>query len=353
MKVTGSRADRFCQKPGDDIFGALVFGPDRGLARERSEILCKSLAGNVDADFGMTVLTADDLSGDIGKLADEMSAMSMFGDIRLVRVRLDNERQGAAIAKLIRELDSNPQKIAARLVIEGGDMASRSAVRKAFEAAKHFAAIPCYEANARDLANLVRDGLAGVGEHPITISREALERWTPLLEGDRALAKGEIEKMALYKGYGQIPGAQVELQDVVELASGAQSAGLDDIIYPAFSGKADEADSAYTRALGSKVPAALILRAIQNHLIRLHQARSMQSGGKSASEAMRALRPPVFIMRQNDFSRHLSLWSLPALTHAIGQALETDRRIKTAGSPAESLLGRYILALSMQAARRR
>ncbi len=352
MKLTGSRADKFCASPNSDVYGALLFGPDRGLVHKRSAKLAKAFVPDADEAFGQTILTADDLSKDFGKLADEMSAMSMFGDIRLIRVRLDHERQGAALSKLIKQLDTNPSTIAARLIVEAGDMQSRSATRKAFEAAGHFAAIPCYEPNLRDLENMVRDGLSAAGKHGVGISRDAMDAWLPLLEGDSGLARGEIEKMALFKGYGGSADESVTPEDITVLAAGAQGASLDDIIYPACSGEVDIADNAYHRAIDANMNPAVILRSLQRHLTRLHAAVSAMDTGKSASEAMRSLRPPVFAMRQRDFERQMRLWPASALSKVLTLSLDTDRAIKTAGSPAASLTGRFVLALSMQAARR-
>jgi len=64
----------------------------------------------------------------------------------------------------------------------------------------------------------------------ITIETQALDLWVPLLEGDHALARSEIEKMAIYKGYGAELGAVVTLEDVRVLAAGGQNVSIDDII---------------------------------------------------------------------------------------------------------------------------
>jgi len=87
MKITGARAARFLDKPPDDIIGVLLFGPDRGLVRERAQALAKLFISNPDDAFAVTQLTADDLTGNTAKLADEMSALSLLGDARLVRLR--------------------------------------------------------------------------------------------------------------------------------------------------------------------------------------------------------------------------------------------------------------------------
>jgi len=347
MKLTGSRADKFIASPDMSVLGALIFGPDRGFVQERSKALCAKYVSDPSDAFNVTVMTADDLASDTARLADEMAAMSLLGDARLIRLRLDHEKQGAAISKMIKQFDSHPERCAAKLVIEAGDMTPRSAIRKAFEAAGNFAAIPCYAVNVRDLGSLIKDSLREIGEHGITIDADALQAWAPLLEGDRALAKNEIEKMALYKGYGAEPDARVSLTDVTALAAGGQAGDIDEIIYAACSGRLSESDDAFRRAMSGKMHAAVILRSLQRHLTRLHQATAAMQSGQSASDAMRSLRPPVFAMRQRDFEGQLRRWSIAALDKVLAESIETEKRVKSAGAPVEALTGRLLNAVAM------
>lgn len=349
MKLNGARAENYLKSPPADSLGALFFGPDQGLCSERADTLSKQFSENPDDPFAATALSADDLSNDPAKLADEMSALSLLGDTRLIRVRLSHERSGASIAKTVKALDERPGTCAAKLIIEAGDMSPRSAVRKAFEGAKNFAAIPCYADTQTSLASLVKNQLSDLG---IRIERDALDAFVPLLEGDRRLARSEIEKLALYKGYGQEPEALVSLADIKAVAAGAGSAGLDEIVQSAMGGDPKAADSSFRRAMQSKITAPSVLVALQRHLTRLHQAASMMRVGQSADEAMASLRPPVFMMNKTAFSRQLRIWSLPALSRAISQSLDAERQMKTAGSPAEALMGRLLIALSSYAAKR-
>lgn len=349
MKLTGGRADRFVASPPDDILGVLLFGPDRGLVQERGQALVRQFVDDPDDAFSTTILTADDLTGDTAKLDDELSAMSLLGDQRLVRLRLDHERAGAAIAKIIKSFDANPRRCAAKLIVEAGDMTTRSAVRKAFEAAGHFASMGCYPANQADLGNLVRSELTALN---IKIDPDALTLWVPLLEGDNALAKGEIEKMALYKGYGNEPSATVTIADVKILAAGGQSASIDDIVYAAMSGRMLECDETYRRAIAGKQSAASILFALQRHITQLLEATANMNAGDSTEGAMRSLRPPIFGMRQREFTAQLRRWPGLILQKALSQSIEAEMQLKTAGSPADAITGRLLLALASYAEKR-
>ena len=350
MKVTGARQARFLQQPPHDLLGALLFGPDRGLVKERAAALIQVLAPDVDPAFGATVLTADDLSADPARLMDELSAMSLLGGTRLVRLRLDHERSGAAIAKILKQIDAAPETVEAKLVIEAGDLTPRSSVRKAAEAARHIAAVSCYPAGLRDRRRMVEDTLKDLG---IGVTPDALDLWVPLLEGDHALARGEVEKMALFKGYGREPGARVTVEDVRALAAGAQGASIDPIIQDAMTGRVDSLDARYRRAVESKISPVAIHFSLQRHVLRLCEAAARMEGGDSALSAARSLRPPVFRMMEDAFVAQLGRWSPPALRSALSQCQAVERQLKSTGAPANALTEQLLFGLANFAARRR
>lgn len=346
MKITGARIGSFVKSPPADIIGVLIYGPNQGLVSERAQ----SLAGRFcqsDDPFALTQLTADDLASDPAKLHDEMVAQSLLGGERLVRVRLAHERPGAALSKIIKALDTAPQTCAAKLIVEAGDMTPRSAVRKAFEAAKNFAALPCYQSSAADIAGLVKSVFAADN---ITIERSALDMLLPLIGADHGLAKSEAEKLALYAGKG----GTLNEADIHAVASGAAGAGqIDDIIYAAMDGQPAKADTAYRNAIAGKTAPSTILLMLQRHLLRLHQAASIMQDGGGADAAIGSLRPPVFFGLKPRFRAQLQLWPLRALSQALSQTITTEREVKRAQSPAESLVGHMILSLAGFAAKRR
>lgn len=346
MKLTGNRVSNFLSRPPDDILGVLFFGPDGGLVKERSDIMVKHFCDTPDDPFSTTVITADDLTRDPAKLADEMSALSFLGGRRLIRLRLDHERSGAAISKIINSFDVDPHKAEARLIVEAGDLSTRSTVRKAFEAAGQFASIGCYADNARDVANIVR---ASLSEKGLSITPDALNAWTPLLMGNRGIARNEIEKMILFKGGVS---TEVTLGDIQAIAADGNATSIDDIISNICLGNVTKGDNHYQRAVKGKMNPAVILRSLQRHITRLLEAQSLVAGGESPEGAIKSMRPPVFFAQQNAFKRQLYIWPTRALQSALTQSLETERHVKTAGAPQDVLVGRLLLALGQYAQKR-
>ena len=87
MIIKSSEADRTAKNPPRGMIAALVFGPDSGLARERSETLLKTVVDDLTDPFRVADLDEQTLSNDPARLADEAAAISMLGGRRVVRVR--------------------------------------------------------------------------------------------------------------------------------------------------------------------------------------------------------------------------------------------------------------------------
>jgi len=348
MKLTGNRADAFLKSPPPDSLGALIFGPDRGMVRERAKTLARQFVTDPDDAFATTALTTDDLSEDSSRLMDGMTALSLLGDASLVTLRLDHERQGKLIADLIRHFDAEPRLAASRLIIMGGEMKTSSTIRKAVEASRHFAAIACYPDSARDLASLIKASLeeAGLGIRP-----DALGVWMERLDGDRALIRSEIEKMILYVGPDS--GATITQDDIDANTVGAQGVTYDDIISNVFLGNVAKADDALRRAYAGRMAPIGILLSFQRHIMRLMEASGKTANGMGREQALNTLYPRAFGPRLQAEVTQLGRWPSRALQSALSQALDVEIQSKTAGAPVDTIVSRYALALADYASKRR
>ncbi len=347
MKITPSAADRFVSTRPANVDAVLVYGPDRGLARERAERLLATTGVSRQDPFAFTDLSDDDLKSDPARLNDEMRAMAFGGGGRAVRLRLSGDAAAGAIADLLKELDSGALETTAFLVAEAGELTPRSKVRKAFEAATRAAALACYADSAADLARIAPGILS---EYGLSIAPDALERLVPFLEGDRAHARMELEKLALYAGLNR--SEPITVEEVDASASAGDSTAMDDIVMAAADANRLEADTQLARALEAGVSAVAICRAYQRHLMRLDLVRASVDQGRSVDEAMRALRPPPFGFHRNAFKRQVGRWSGRALSTALERALTCETQLKSTGSADTALIGRLTLAVAQLAGRR-
>lgn len=348
MKIAAGAGDRFAAKPDPNIAAVLLYGPDRGLARERADALLKAWAIPADDPFALIEVVEGDIKSDAAKLADELRAMTLTGGARAVRIRAGGDAAAATLKMVLNEIDSGALNPAAFLLVEAGELTKRSKLRVVFENAKRAAATPCYEDSARDLARILDDALKAEG---LTITPDAAARALPRLEGDRALARSEIEKLALYKGPGSPEPITVE--DVDAIASGAEPVDLDDIVTTILGGDVPGADRAVGLALTAGVNAVAMVRALQRRLYQLHAAADVYEQRRDAEAAMKGIYPPLFGPRRAAFKVQLSIWSGARLADAIAETLRTETRLKSTGAADATLISRLALALAGQARRAR
>lgn len=339
MKIASGAADRFVAQP--DAAAILIYGPDRGLARERAQSVFAAVGVDITDPFAFTELSEDGVKADPASLIDAMRALAFGGGARAVRVRVGGDAAAGALDALVRALDADEFDPTATLVVEAGDLTPRSRLRKAFEAARRSAAVPCYADGPKELERLIDDAMSDAG---LSIDPEARAALVPHLEGDRALARAELDKLATYMG--PQPGSPVSIEDVEDCATGADRAEFNDVLDAAFTGDTAQADDALGRALAAGAAPIGVVRAVQRHVMALTAAARARANGASVNDAMKTMRPPVFGPRRSVVQRQIERWPPRRLTDALARTVALERELKTTSPPDVAVVGRLIIAIA-------
>src|SRR4051812_31609332 len=281
MIVKSHEADKYVASPPKGLTLALVYGPDAGLVQERAERLLKSVVPDLTDAFNVADLSESVLLADPARLPDEAAAISMMGGRRVVRVR----GAGNDLADLLESFADDP-KGDALVVLEAGDLAKPSALRRIFDGHKSAAAIQCYPDSVRDLGDVVRDALRAEG---LSIAADALEDAVSRLGSDRGVTRREIEKLLLYM-HGK---KQVTLEDVRAVMGDEAEARSESACDAAAGGDLAKLDRELERLWVSDVAPAQVLRSAMGHFQRLVQARESANRGEAIDTVMKRLRPPV------------------------------------------------------------
>ena len=337
MKLSAGRIELFVRRPDPGVRAVLVYGADRGLVKERSDALLSVVTEDPSDPFRSVEIPVEALKSDLTLLTDEAAALSFSGGRRVVRVRGATDSLSEHFARFVES-----EKTDALVIVEAGELAARSSLRKIFEGAADTVALPCYLDNESKLDQLVHEILS---DHDLRASPEAISFLVANLGGDRGVTRRELEKLALYKGG---PG-MVTLEDAEMAVGDSTRASIDSVVYAAFSGDSPALDRALEKALAEGAQPVGILRSVSRHLTRLHMARGFMSGGRSADQAMQALRPPVFFGVKDAFREQLRRWDEKRLNSAIGLVTEAEMDCKTTGLPAEAVCGRTLIRLAVAA----
>jgi len=337
MIVKSSDADRYAANPPKALVAALVFGPDSGLVRERAETLMKTVVDDINDAFRVADLDSDDLSSDPARLSDETAAISMLGGRRVVRVR----GAGNALAKLFDSFLEEP-KGDALVVVEGGDLARGTGLRKLFEEADNAAAIACYPDTARDLFDVVRNALKAEG---LSIAPEALEDAVGRLGSDRGVTRRELEKLALYC-HGR---KQVTLEDVRAVMGDEAEARVEEAIDAAGNGDLPRLDLALERLWIAGISPIAVVRQSLSHFQRVLLVAIEAQRGETVDGAIRKLRPPLHFARVTSFKNQAQHWNAAKLGEALDSLLETEALCKTTAVPAEAVCGKALFSVAAMA----
>lgn len=333
MKLPPARVQAFLRDPGTCRV-VLLHGDDAGMIRERAEALVRAIAGSLDDPFRVTELARED----IRRLPDEAAGLSLMGGRRVVRVRDASDAAADPVALLLK--GSAP----ALVVLEAGALPMRSKLRSLLEAAPDGASIGCYPEEGRALEETIRATLkaAGAGVTP-----DALSWLSQQLGADRVSTRAELEKLALYVG----PGNTVDLDAALTCVGDLAGLSLDDALFAATTGDVATTDRALELAVAEGAAPVQVLRAALLHLQKLHRARlAMEEQGLTASDATKAVRPPVFYQKVGAFGRSLGLWSTANLTAALAAVAEAERGCKRTGWPDDVLSRNAILTLARRSA---
>jgi DNA polymerase-3 subunit delta len=338
VKLPAARVGAFLRRPDPDIRAVLLYGPDAGLVRERADALARTACPHLRDPFRVAELTAAVLAADPARLADEAAQISLMGGRRVVRVR----DAGDALAPLCgRFLGSAVGD--ALVVVEAGELPSRSSLRRVFDDAPQAAAIGCYPDGPRDLAAVIRETCASRG---IATSRDALDFLVGHLGGDRLLTRAELEKLTLYAGEG----GTITLDDARAVIADSAALSLDDALFAAAEGDAAALDRALARVFQQGESPVAVSRALLRHLQRLHLLASRVAAGASIEEAIRAARPPIFFKDQDSWRRQLRRWNEARLREALDRVAEAEFRMKLTGFPADTICREMLFALAHAAA---
>lgn len=337
MKLPAGEVEGFLRNPPGNLVAVLVYGPDSGLVKERMDRLALGVVDSLQDPFRVVDLDAGGLKKDPARLADEAQALSFTGGRRIVRIR----QAGDAVAGLLEEFLGTARPGGAMVLVEGGDLASRSSLRKAFEGARNAAALACYGDDARGLPAVIREMLQGQG---LSIAPDAVAYLAGNLGSDRQVTRRELEKLALYKGEGT-----VTLEDAEACVGDSAASSLDALINAAAGGRQDDLDRALVRVLAEGAAPVAILRVAGRHFQRLHQVRGMVDRGMAIDAAVQKLRPPVFFKAADALKAQARLWSAEAVARALDLLTEAEMDCKTTGMPDVAVCSRALMRLAQAA----
>lgn len=305
VALKGERAEAFVAAPPADVRLFLVYGSDQGAITERARRLEAHALKRGGGDAVLRI-GSDELSADPGRVIDEARSVSLFGGEPVIALRVLDGRHnviGAVQPLLEQPPDSS------WLIVEAGELAPASPLRKAFESSREAAALPTYALEGADLASSIHAAAEAAG---IEIEPAALELLAENLAGDRLASRGELEKLFLYVAESR----KVTLEDAEAIVGETTEAETGHAIDSALIGDSEALETGLNRLRAESASFAGLGALALRHLIQLQALRHAVDSGISPSRVVEQARPPVHFRRRRKVEAALARWPADALMSA-------------------------------------
>jgi DNA polymerase III subunit delta len=320
VAIKPQQADSFVANPDRTVRAVLLYGPDAGLVSERGKAIAAKLAARESPPGDVLRLDDADLEGDPDRISVELLTIPMFGGAKVVRTQTGRRVTAASLKPL---LEGPP--FPGGLVVEAGSLRPDDSLRQLFERASAAAALPCYADEGASLGQLVDTVLGRTG---LTITPDARAVLIARLGADRALSRGEIEKLALYAA----DAVSIDVEHVEAIVGDASEIAIDRVISAAASGDAAVALAECDRAVASGESPQTIVLLTQRYFHRLHRLRVAVETGRSVEQAIGQLRPPLHFKQKAVIERQVRAWTSERLGHALSKLGEAARAARLAGN---------------------
>lgn len=338
--IKAHQAEQFLKTIDPRYQAILVYGSDAGLVAERARTAARRLAAGTQPPGEILRIEDADLETEPDRLLVEVQTLPMFGGPKIIHTRA-SRRVTAHLLKPL--LDGGT--LTAKLVVEAGNLRPDEALRALFEKSSAAAAIACYADEIRDLDSLVRDTLRQAG---VAITPEAQQALVSRLGADRAMTRGELEKLVLYTRGKR----QIDVDDVDAIVGDAAELAIDKVVLAAASGETARALAEFDRVIASGESPQTLIAAVQRHFQRLHRLRAGVEAGRSLDDVIRQLRPPLHFKARPRIEAQCRSWTADALLDALSRIGEAAKAARLNAALESTLAEHLLLDLARTAAKR-
>ncbi len=342
MRISSKDIDLIIKKPAKPFLAYFLHGPDAGLIEERANTLAHVFSSNLEDPFSVSKLTGKEVQADPALLADALNSMSLIGTTKVVLLSGTSSELGSSVRANIEYLNTD-----CRLIIKARDSTKKHSLVTLCEKHPQIASIACYPDEDRNLQQFVRTNLS---EHGINVSIELIDYISKKLSADRAINRGEIEKLALYAANTKT----IEQQEIDSLIGDNTSQLIDKLVNAVFDGKTEKLGFLLEKTRVEEIQPIVIIRFFQSYLKILISVGAGKESGLSTTEAIGNLRPPIYFKRKNAVIRHSSVCNVERCLALLKRFMLLEKQCKRSANPNPfSLIGQSLLGIAISLSHQR
>lgn len=317
----------------------LFYGPNEAGSRHLATRLIGALGAEQFAISAATIKT------DPATLADEASAMALFGGPRAIWIEPAGEEIADGVAAVL-----DGASVESPVIAIAGALRKTSGLLKLAECHGGAAALISYVPEGRDADQMV----IGTGRSEgLRIERDVASRLAAACGNNSAIVAQELAKFAIF--LDAAPERPRDLShEVIDLLGADSAEGnlmrLGDL---ALVGDADGLIEEFDRAAlvpGETIP---VIRAFQRRLLQIAPLRAKVEHGERVDGVMASMGKALFWKDKAMMHRLLTNWNAERIAQAMERAATVERGAMLSDEPPIAALGEELLTIARAAGRRR
>ena len=339
MKIASSGLARAIDRPDPATRFYLFYGPDDAGSRHLATRLLTSLGAEKFALAGATI------KEDPAVLADEASAMALFGGPRAIWIEPAGDEIADGVASVL-----VASAVESPVIAIAGALRKTSGLLKLAEAHAHAAAVASYVPEGQQADQMV---IAAGGAEGLRIERDVAARLASACGNNLAIVTQEVVKFATF--LDAAPERLRELtHDVVDLLGADSAEGnlmrLGDL---ALAGDGRELLEEIERAAIAPGEAVPVVRALQRRLLQLAPLRARIERGERVDGVLTSMGKALFWKDKPLLQRLLSNWNAERIAQAMERSAALERAAMLSDEPPVAALGEELVTIARAAGRRR
>ena len=337
MKASKGNIHRAVDQPDPQVRLFLFHGPDEAQSRALGERLVQATGAS------RFLIAASSIKSDPALLADEASALNLFGGKRVLWIEPAGDDIALGAEALLEAISVESPVIAI-----AGTLRKTSALLKMAEASPSALTYASYAPEGADAERMVIELGRRVG---LKIDPSIAARIADGAGNDQAIVSQELEKLALYAGASPQSPRELDLDAIEAVGAEFVEGDIPRLADLALAGNlAGLAEELAQLPHGTEgIP---IVRALQRRLLQIAPARARVEGGERPDAVLTSLGKSLFWKDKALMQKLLGLWDSRSLATIAERAGRLERELIFSPAPPQEALGEELLAIA-RAARRR
>ncbi len=289
--------------------------------------------------FNVSKIDGSDFKENPYILEDNINTLNIFSEKRFILLDLSQ----ISINKNIENIILNSVEIENDkyfLIIKAGNVSSQNKLIKYFEKSSSSILTPCYEENTYKIKSDLKFLFI---KHKVSFSNDFISDLSSIFNTDTLANKIELEKLDLFL----INNKNITENSLLKFLENNEDINLNKVVKSCLNGETKNSLFYLDKIYEVSNSNIVLIRMFSKHFKILEKILLSNQHGKTFTEAINNLRPPIFFKDKPLFLSQCKLWSFKKINLIQKRLIDLEFKSKTGLYPEKTLLSQFILSVSV------